>query len=372
MKLILLNRGEEYTISMPYANCKGILIGKLTMELGGKVSIECAKTGYSTEIEFKLKPLLGGLEASNLIDGKIKFAKETIATISGKWDGEIVLNEKRDTQKQCLLWNPSKQIIESRLKRYIVPIENQKEFEAEKLWAKVSDAIKKCDQHLATDEKSVIETKQRENYADRKLKNVEYTPSLFTYDNDSKQWIYNYSDLRPWDPQTDMFQYESNFKITTKTKHNLSKLKSNQLITSPRINSMISISHNGSKNRFRQVSSTENIDTVSNKSAHHSNNNQNNENSFDILMQYTDIKQRLNGIEDNLQKITSLISSSDENKSIEPTRNDKFIDLSLSRSKVDNLRSFFTSTNLLVAVIAWIIGLISAVVSSKLFKASVR
>lgn len=55
MKLILLNRGEEYVITMPYANCKGILIGKLTMELGGKINIECVKTGYSAEIEFKLK-----------------------------------------------------------------------------------------------------------------------------------------------------------------------------------------------------------------------------------------------------------------------------------------------------------------------------
>ena len=58
VKLILLNRGEEYVISMPYANCKGILIGKLTMELGGKVNIECVKTGYSAEIEFKLKVTL--------------------------------------------------------------------------------------------------------------------------------------------------------------------------------------------------------------------------------------------------------------------------------------------------------------------------
>jgi len=43
---------------LPYANCKGILLGKLTMELGGKVSIECVKTGYSAEIEFKLKVIL--------------------------------------------------------------------------------------------------------------------------------------------------------------------------------------------------------------------------------------------------------------------------------------------------------------------------
>jgi hypothetical protein len=75
---------------------------------------------------------LGGIEASNLIDGKIKFAKETIAIINGKWDGEIILNEKRmEQQKPLLLWNPTKQVIESRLKRYIVPLKDQKEFESE-------------------------------------------------------------------------------------------------------------------------------------------------------------------------------------------------------------------------------------------------
>lgn len=42
-------------MTMPYAHCKGILMGTLSMELGGKVTIDCEKTGYSTEIEFKLK-----------------------------------------------------------------------------------------------------------------------------------------------------------------------------------------------------------------------------------------------------------------------------------------------------------------------------
>jgi hypothetical protein len=40
---------------MPYVNCKGILIGRLTMELGGKVTIVCEKTRYLADIEFKLK-----------------------------------------------------------------------------------------------------------------------------------------------------------------------------------------------------------------------------------------------------------------------------------------------------------------------------
>ena len=33
----------------------GILIGTLTMEMGGKVSIVCEKTGYRADVEFKLK-----------------------------------------------------------------------------------------------------------------------------------------------------------------------------------------------------------------------------------------------------------------------------------------------------------------------------
>ncbi|RNA15501.1 oxysterol-binding -related 8 isoform X4 [Brachionus plicatilis] len=217
-KLILLNRGEEYNISLPYANCKGILIGKLTMELGGKVSINCPKTGYSTDIEFKLKPLLGGIEASNLIEGKIKFAKETVAVVHGKWDGEIILQEKREN-KETILWKPDAKIIESRLKRFIVSLDDQEEFESEKLWAKVSQAIKNSDQNLATEEKSKIESKQREEGLERRAKFVEYKSRLFTFDSINKEWVYNFADLRPWDPQNDLYQYEEKFKILTKSKH---------------------------------------------------------------------------------------------------------------------------------------------------------
>ena len=39
----------------------GILIGTLTMELGGKVTIECEKTGYRAELEYKLKVIGTGL-----------------------------------------------------------------------------------------------------------------------------------------------------------------------------------------------------------------------------------------------------------------------------------------------------------------------
>ena len=46
--------------------------------------------------------------------------------------------------------------------------------------------------------------------------------------------------MRPWDPQTDLFQYESNFKIMTKAKHNL-KLSSHCL-ANPR-SSLLTLHH---------------------------------------------------------------------------------------------------------------------------------
>ena len=36
-----MNLGETYTVNLPYANCKGIIIGAMTMELGGTVIHFC-------------------------------------------------------------------------------------------------------------------------------------------------------------------------------------------------------------------------------------------------------------------------------------------------------------------------------------------
>ena len=56
-------------------------MGTMTMELGGKAVINCEKTGYSTEMEFKLRPFLGGGELTNAVSGRIRIGKETIATL---------------------------------------------------------------------------------------------------------------------------------------------------------------------------------------------------------------------------------------------------------------------------------------------------
>ena len=101
--MTLLPRGEDYLLTMPYAHCKGILMGTMTMELGGKIAIDCGKTGYNVELEFKLRPFLGGGEFTNAVSGKLRLGKETLFTIDGHWDDTVTMKDKK-TGKEEVLW----------------------------------------------------------------------------------------------------------------------------------------------------------------------------------------------------------------------------------------------------------------------------
>lgn len=57
--LRLLEHGEEYVFTLPSAYARSILTLPW-VELGGKVSITCAKTGYSATVIFHTKPFYGG------------------------------------------------------------------------------------------------------------------------------------------------------------------------------------------------------------------------------------------------------------------------------------------------------------------------
>lgn len=217
--MTLLRFGEEYVMSMPYAHCKGILIGTLTMELGGVVTINCEKTGYKAEIEFKLKPFWKKSGESNYINGKIKMGKETLCRIEGKWDSEIVITDLKSPIPAGeieplpeLFWDPTPEIRNQRLPRHLVDYSTQGEFESEKLWTHVSDAIRMNDQEKATNEKFILEEAQRKGHRERREAGVEWIPKLFERDpaapNAINRWVYKYRDVRPWDPMTDLKEYE--------------------------------------------------------------------------------------------------------------------------------------------------------------------
>uniref|UniRef100_A0A7N6A495 Oxysterol-binding protein n=1 Tax=Anabas testudineus TaxID=64144 RepID=A0A7N6A495_ANATE len=215
-RLLFLSRNEEYVITMPYAHCKGILYGTMTLELGGKVTIECEKTKCFTELEFKLKPFLGGSCSVNQISGKIFVGEELVATVDGHWDNEVFIHEKRSGQQETL-WNPSSDIRSSRLKRQVVQIDQQGEFESERLWQHVTKAIMDRDQLRATQEKFVLEEAQRKEAKERGDK--PWFPHLFHQDPVTSEWIYKHMDTQPWEPERCLVQFEKDGVIQTHEKN---------------------------------------------------------------------------------------------------------------------------------------------------------
>ncbi|XP_030626251.1 oxysterol-binding protein-related protein 8 isoform X2 [Chanos chanos] len=217
-RLSFLNRGEDYVMNMPYAHCKGILYGTMTLELAGQVTVTCEKTGYSAQLEFKLKPFLGSNDSVNNIAGKIKLGKEVLATLEGHWDSEIFINDKKTGVVETF-FNPTPELRQSRLTRCTVSTEEQAEFESERLWQHVTRAINNKDQTEATNEKFILEEAQRKAARERKAKCEEWMPALFEQDPITGEWHYKYADTRPWDPLNDLIQFEKDGWIQTKVRH---------------------------------------------------------------------------------------------------------------------------------------------------------
>ena len=107
--------------------------------------------------------------------------------------------------------------------------------------------------------------------------------------------------------------------------------------------------------------------------------------SYDLLVQYNDIKQRLDHIEDNLTKINHKIDSNQatssqimklntetdsllRSKALNKTVND-YINKTMFASRNQRyLSQIITKTNLFIALLAWFVGLFSAILSQKFFK----
>lgn len=282
--LTLLPRGENYTLSSPYAHCKGILMGTLSMELGGKVAIECENTGYKTELEFKLKPLFGGTDQTNIVSGKLKLGKQTMATIQGHWDGTVNIKDTRTGEESVLV--ASNELRVKRLQRYTVAQDAQAQNESERLWTHVIAAIERDDQVAATEEKTVLEEAQRNAAKERKALCLDWVPANFQQDlvtgqvrllgnfifrcnslifnfciHSPKQWHYKYADLRPWDPRNDLLQYEGNFKIQTKTKHQAPIVRTASIVSSEPMN-ILKTESRGSLAARRALNSIQNVTVI--------------------------------------------------------------------------------------------------------------
>ncbi|CAJ0828675.1 8434_t:CDS:2 [Entrophospora sp. SA101] len=177
-KIYFTNRsGEVYRISMPNVYARGILFGRMVMELGDNSTVKCGKNDLTCELEFRTKGFFSG--AYNSIYGKIKREStgEVLYEITGKWSEIIYIKDIQTGSKEVLLWS------------------------------KVTSALIGRNLDLATDEKTLIEDNQRNEAKLREIEGIDWRSRYFVNENNEFNFkqIHNLSK----DPQTTKRQIEA-------------------------------------------------------------------------------------------------------------------------------------------------------------------
>ncbi|XP_039105756.1 oxysterol-binding protein-related protein 10 isoform X2 [Hyaena hyaena] len=179
--LRLLEHGEEYVFTLPSAYARSILTIPW-VELGGKVSISCAKTGYSATVIFHTKPFYGGKVHRVTAEVKHNPTNTIVCKAHGEWNGtlEFTYNngETRVIDTTTLPVYPKK----------IRPLEKQGPMESRNLWQEVTRYLRLGDIDAATEQKRRLEEKQRVEERKRENLHTPWRPKYFIQEGDG--WVY--------------------------------------------------------------------------------------------------------------------------------------------------------------------------------------
>ncbi|KAB5588656.1 Oxysterol-binding protein [Ceratobasidium theobromae] len=183
-RVLLMGKPEdgEYVISMPNMYARGILFGRMVLELGDMCAVKCEKTGMMCDVEFKTKGFFSG--SYNAVAGRVKQNGAEIAEVSGLWSSSMEYRSTKTNEKRVLFDASKENIVE----KFVYPEEEQEPNESRRLWIKLTEAIYRKDMDAATDAKSEVENAQREAARKREEGGVKHAPRFFEQ-NKSGQWV---------------------------------------------------------------------------------------------------------------------------------------------------------------------------------------
>jgi hypothetical protein len=171
---------------------RGVLFGKMKYELGDHSYVRCPENHLVADIEFKTKGYFSG--TYNAIGGTIKNEKtgEVLYELSGLWNEELYIKDARVCFVSILTGIPNANwgqthhkelLFDAKHARHATPqtrpIEEQGQRESQRLWRDTVKAINARDHEAATDEKTKIEDRQRDEASKRADEGVEWHPRLF-------------------------------------------------------------------------------------------------------------------------------------------------------------------------------------------------
>nr|XP_032640050.1 oxysterol-binding protein-related protein 10 isoform X3 [Chelonoidis abingdonii] len=179
--LYLMAHEEEYVFTLPSAYARSILTIPW-VELGGKVSINCAKTGYSATVTFHTKPFYGGKVHRVTAEVKHNPTNTIVCKAQGEWNGTLEFTYSNGETKVI---DTNKLPV---IRKKIRSIAKQGPFESRHLWQHVTNSLKEGNIDAATEHKHRLEERQRAEERQRVAINTPWKPKYFTKEGDG--WIY--------------------------------------------------------------------------------------------------------------------------------------------------------------------------------------
>ncbi|XP_072273989.1 oxysterol-binding protein-related protein 11 [Pyxicephalus adspersus] len=180
--LHLLDHDEEYTFTLPCAYARSILTVPW-VELGGKINVNCAKTGYTAAITFHTKPFYGG--KLHRVTGEVKHntTNTVVCKIQGEWNSILEFTYSNgETRTVDLTKLPV-------TRKRVRPVEKQGLFESRRLWSHVTEALMAKNIEEATEHKRALEERQRAEERHRAETETPWKTKYFLKEGDG--WIYN-------------------------------------------------------------------------------------------------------------------------------------------------------------------------------------
>jgi hypothetical protein len=74
---------SEYVLTMPNMYARGILFGKMVLELGDTCTVRNDAQDFNADLEFKTKGFFSG--TYNSIAGRVKHGSTELGDVTGKW-----------------------------------------------------------------------------------------------------------------------------------------------------------------------------------------------------------------------------------------------------------------------------------------------
>ncbi|KAG7475154.1 hypothetical protein JOB18_025064 [Solea senegalensis] len=170
--LYLLEHDEEYVFTLPCAYARSILTVPW-VELGGKVTINCAKSGYSASVTFHTKPFYGGKVHRVTAEVKHNLTGNIICKAQGEWNGILEFTYSNGENKVI---DTSKLPV---IKKKIRPLQKQGQYESRHLWQHVTSSLKAGNMDTATEHKHWLEERQRRDSKQRATDKTPWTPKYF-------------------------------------------------------------------------------------------------------------------------------------------------------------------------------------------------